>query len=38
MGIWYPVGDWYGKNVVPEVGFGYGDGDGSMFMDTGLGI
>jgi hypothetical protein len=35
MGILYPVGDGYGRNFVPEVGFGYGDG--SMFMGTGLG-
>jgi hypothetical protein len=28
MGIWYPVGDGYGKIFVPEVGFGFGDGAG----------
>jgi hypothetical protein len=37
MGILYPVGDGYGRNFIPEVGFEFGDGDGSMFMGTGLG-
>jgi hypothetical protein len=37
MGILYPIGDGYGRNFVPEVGFDHGDGDGSMFMGTGLG-
>jgi hypothetical protein len=35
MGIWYPVGDGYGKIFVPEVGFG--DGGRSVLMGTGLG-
>jgi hypothetical protein len=37
MGIWYPIGDGYGKMFVPDVGFGFGYGDGFRFMGTGLG-